>query len=142
MKLSRMLNVLLAGLILTTVTARAQGSEPGRCTNDSKLLNDGPTLVYGEGPGTWWGLVIDGLDAAGFSSEEEKIDYLNHVFNTDFDNLNDLKTFNLDLVSASWDHNQNGWVCAYELRGTRAYFNDPFLNLTFFGISDDKLSKN
>jgi len=137
-----MLSALFAGLILTLMTTLAQASEPGRCTNDSKLLNDGPTLVYGEGPGTWWGLVTAGLDAAGFSSDQEKIDYLNHIFNTDFDNLSDLKTWNLDLVSASWDLNGNGWVCAYELRGTRAHFDDPFLNLTFFGISDDKLSKN
>jgi hypothetical protein len=58
--------------------------EPGRCANDSKLLNNGPTLVYGEGPNTWWGLIIGGLNAAGFDTDEEKIDYLNHVFGTDY----------------------------------------------------------
>jgi len=38
--------------------------------------------------------------------------------------------------------NQNGYVCAYELRGTRAHFDNPFINLTFFGVSDDKIGKN
>ncbi len=35
------------------------------------------------------------------------------------------------------NENQNGYVCAYELRGTGAYLG-PFLNLTHFGMSDDK----
>ena len=98
-------------------------------------------MVYGEGSGTWWGLIIDGLNAAGFETDEEKIGYLNQVFATDFDSLAQLKIYNLNLVAENWDRNQNGWVCAYELRGTRAYLDDPFINLTFFGISDDKVTK-
>ena len=141
MKLPRIVYALVVGTVLLFVAAHAQAGEPGRCSNDTKLLNGGPTLVYGEGPGTWWGLIIDGLNEAGFSTNQQKIDYLNHVFTTEFDNLDDLKTFNLDLVSANWDLNQNGWVCAYELRGTRAYLDDPFVDLTFFGISDDKVRK-
>ena len=130
---------LIAGLMLTSVSVRA--GEPGDCSNDSKLLNGGPTLVYGEGPGTWWGLVIDGLDAAGFETDDQKVAYLNQVFDTSFDNLDQLAIFNQNLVENSWDLNQNWYVCAYELRGTRAYLDDPFINLTFFGISDDKNKK-
>lgn len=141
MSLRRLVCALIAGAILAPVGARAQSGEPGRCPNDSKLLNGGPTLVYGEGPGTWWGLIIDGLDAAGFGTDEEKIAYLNQVFDTDLHSLNDLEIFNQNLVAEGWDANQNGYICAYELRGTRAHFDNPFLNLTFFGISDDKLSK-
>ena len=126
-------------VMLSPVAARA--GEPGRCSNDSKLLNGGPTSVYGKGPGTWWGLIIEGLNSAGFSTDQQKIDYLNHVFNSDFDNLGDLEVYNQDLVADNWDLNQNGWVCAYELRGTRAYLDDPFVNLTFFGISDDRVRK-
>jgi hypothetical protein len=132
---------LIAGVMLAPVAARAQSGEPGRCPNDSKLLNDGPTLVYGEGPGTWWGLVINGLNAAGFETDEEKIAYLNQVFGTSFDILADLEIYNQILVEENWDLNKNGYVCAYELRGTRAYLDDPFINLTFFGISDDRVSK-
>jgi hypothetical protein len=140
MNVSRMVCALIAGVMLAPVAARAQAGEPGRCPNDSKLLNGGPTLVYGEGPGTWWGLVVDGLDAA-FETDEEKIAYLNQLFGTSFDSLAELEIYNQNLVEENWDLNQNGYVCAYELRGTRAYLDDPFINLTFFGISDDKVRK-
>jgi len=141
MNLRRILYALIAGVMLAPVAAQAQLGEPGRCPNDSKLLNGGPTLVYGEGPGTWWGLVINGLNAAGFETDEEKIAYLNQVFGTSFDSLALLEIYNQNLVEVSWDHNENGYICAYELRGTRAYLGDPFINLTFFGISDDKVMK-
>ena len=141
MNLRRMVCALIAGVMLAPVAARAQSGEPGRCPNDSKLLNGGPTLVYGEGPGTWWGLVINGLNAAGFVTDEEKIAYLNQVFGTSFDSLAQLEIYNQILVEENWDLNKNGYVCAYELRGTRAYLDDPFINLTFFGISDDRVRK-
>jgi hypothetical protein len=35
----------------------------------------------------------------------------------------------------------NGYVCAFELRGTRAYLDNPYVDLTFFGISDDEVGK-
>jgi hypothetical protein len=127
-------------MILAGVTGHVSALGPGRCPNDSKLLNGGPTLVYGEGPGTWWGLVIDGLDAAGFDSDGEKVDYLNGLFGTSFATLDELKTYNLGLVASGWDANQNSYVCAFELRGTRAYSGVPLIDTTSFGISDDKVS--
>jgi hypothetical protein len=128
-----------AGVIFASVALRANPARnPGNCPRDSKLLNGGPTSVFGDGPGTWWGLVIDGLVTAGFVEETEQVAYLNGVFGTSFNNLAELKAFNLQLVSDDWDKNQNGYVCAYELRGTRAYSGDPLINVTFFGISDDK----
>jgi len=141
MKLRGMVCALIALALVAPLPARAQSGEPGRCANDSKLLNNGPTLVYGEGPNTWWGLIIGGLNTAGFDTDEEKIDYLNHVFGTDYGSLAELEIFNQNLVADNWDLNHNGYVCAYELRGTRAYLDDPFVNITFFGISDDKLKK-
>jgi hypothetical protein len=122
---------------------RAQSGEPGECSEDSKLLNGGPTSVFGEGDGTWWGLVINGLNAAGFETDEQKVAYLNQVFGTSFgfDDLDQLEVYNQNLVEENWDLNQNGYVCAYELRGTRAYLDDPLINLTYFGISDDKVRK-
>jgi len=136
-----MVCALVGSMTLAAVGVRAQGGEPGRCPNDSKLLNGGPTLVQGDGPGTWWGLVIDGLDTAGFGTDEEKIDYLNQLFGTTFESLDALKTFNIGLVDSGWDLNRNGYVCAFELRGTRAHFGDPLLNVTSFGIADDIVSK-
>ena len=140
MNLRRMVCALIVGVMLAPLAAQAQSGEPGRCPNDSKLLNGSPTLVYGEGPGTFWDLVIKGLNAAGFT-DEEKIAFLNKVFVTSFESLAQLEIYNQNLVEENWDLNQNGYVCVYELRGTRAYLDNPFINLTFFGISDDKIRK-
>ena len=50
--------LLVAGVIITSLDVCAGTlREAGTCPNDSKLLNDGPTKIFGEGPGTWWGLV-------------------------------------------------------------------------------------
>ena len=137
-----MVRSLVAVVIITSfpVYAGTLGA-PGTCPNDSKLLNGGPTQIFGEGPGTWWGLVINGLVAAGFLEEDDQIDYLNEIFGTTFDTLEELKAYNLQLVEDTWDENHNGYVCAFQLRGTRAHFDNPYVDLTFFGISDDKLAK-
>jgi hypothetical protein len=131
---------LVAGILMAPFPLLAVPQEPGDCPNDSKLLNGGPTSVFGEGPGTWWGLVESGMVAAGFVQEDEQIAYLNQIFGTEFDNLDDLKAFNLQLVD-EWDANRNGYVCGFELRGRRAYLDNPLINLTFFGITDDKVGK-
>src|SRR5213083_279384 len=93
-----------------------------------------------EAPGTWWGLVMNGLVAAGFVEEDDQIDYLNEIFGTSFDTLEELKAYNLQLVEDTWDENQNGYVCAFQLRGTRAHFHNPYVDLTFFGITDDTVA--
>ena len=133
--------LIAAGLLAAVALRAAPDVTPGTCPSDSKLLNGGPTSINGDGPGTWWGLITTGLVAAGFDDESEQIDYLNAVFGTSFETLAELKVFNLQLVSDGWDKNQNGYVCAYELRGTRAYYDNPYINLTFFGISDDRVGK-
>jgi hypothetical protein len=141
MHLRSIVRSIAIAVVLAGVAVRVDALGPGRCPNDSKLLNGGPTQVEGDGPGTWWGLVIDGLEAAGFDTDNGKIDYLNLLFGTTFTNLDDLKAYNLGLVTSGWDLNQNGYVCAFELRGTRAYSGDPLIDLTSFGISDDRVAK-
>ena len=133
---------LVAGIIVSFFAVCADASAaPGSCPNDAKLLNGGPTAISGEGPGTWWGLVINGLLTAGFVDEADQIDYLNDIFDTTFDTLADLKAYNLQLVQDTWDENLNGYVCAFQLRGTRAHFDNPYVDLTFFGITDDRVAK-
>lgn len=141
MKLRTFVCAVSAAIMLAAVGVLAQSGSAGRCPSDSKLLNGGPTAVQGDTPGTWWGLVTDGLNAAGFTTDEEKLAYLNTLFGTDFTTLDEMKTYNLGLVSAGYDLNGNGYVCAFELRGTRAYSGDPLIDITTFGISDDKVSK-
>ena len=132
---------LIAVLMFASAAAWAQASLPGTCPSDSKLLNGGPTLVYGDGPGAFWDLVINGLNAAGFATDEQKIGYLDQVFGQDFATLDEARQYNLDLLELTFDENHNGYICAYELRGTRAYTGDPYVDITTFGISDDKLRK-
>lgn len=129
---------LIAVLLFVPVALRATPA-PGSCPSDSKLLNGGPTSVTGEGPGTWWGLVTAGLLAAGFQTEEQQIAYLNQIFGTQLSDLDSLEAFNIQLVADNWDKNGNGYICAFELRGRHAYLGDPYVNLTFFGISDDRV---
>ena len=142
MTLRCIVRLLAVGAMITSFTVLGAASgEPGSCPNDSKLLNGGPTRIFGDGPGTWWGLVLNGLLAAGFVEEDDQVDYLNEIFDTSFDTLEELKTYNLQLVQETWDQNHNGYVCAFQLRGTRAHFDNPYVDLTFFGIGDDKVAK-
>ena len=137
-----MVSLVAAGAMLTSFALSASTSgTPGSCPGDSKLLNGGPTKIVGEGPGTWWGLVINGLLVAGLVDEADQIDYLNEIFGTNFDTLDELRAYNLQLVEDTWDENHNGYVCAFQLRGTRAHFDNPYVDLTFFGIADDKVAK-
>jgi len=97
--------------------------------------------VFGDGPGTWWGLTEAGLLAAGFVDEAAQVAYLNEVYGTSFPDLNSLKTFTLAQLDEFYDLNRNGFVCAFELRGTRRYLNDPYVNLTAFAVTDDRIGK-
>ena len=53
MNIRSMVFTLIAVIVLVPAV-RAQAGEPGTCPSDSKLLNGGPTLVYGEGPRVFW----------------------------------------------------------------------------------------
>jgi hypothetical protein len=77
--------------------------------------------------------------AAGLVTETAQRDYLNQVFGTNFATLAQVRAFNLQLIEDGYDKNGNGLVCAYDVRGTRAYNTDPFFDLTVFGVSDDKI---
>jgi len=142
MNLRSRLRLLGTAVVVSSFVASAGArAGPGACPSDSKLLNGGPTMIDGDGPGTWWGLVTDGMVAAGIVDEDDQLDYLNRIFGTTFATLDDARTFNLQLVRDTWDANGNGFVCAFELRGTRAHFDNPLLDLTFFGVADDRIAK-
>jgi hypothetical protein len=126
------------GVVASVAAQATPGHDPGPCPNDSKLI--GQVSVLGTGlEGTWWGLIYNGMVDYGFVTPEQQRDYLNGVYGTDFDTLEEVRDFNLQDVSNFFDNNQNGFVCAYELRGTRAYNDDPLFEYTWFGVSDDKI---
>ena len=132
------LSILLA---ITPRAAFADAQTEASCTSDSKLLNDGPTSVFGIGPGTYWNLIEGGLQSAFGNDEAAKIEYLSGVFGQQFATLDEARDFNLQALSTAFDKNQDGQVCVYDLRGTRANLRDPYSKYTYFSISDDKVAK-
>ena len=107
------------------------------CPQDSKLI--GQVSVFGDkNEMSWWRLIYNGMIAGGLTTPDQQRDYLNSVFGTTFATLAEVRLFNLQTVSDANDKNKNGFVCAYELRGTRAYNSDPLFDYTWFGVSDDK----
>ena len=111
------------------------------CTSDKKLLNGGPTQVFGDGSGTYWSLLQAGLQAAFGDDEAAKIEYLSGVFGQQFTSLDAARDYNLQALSTTFDKNQDGLVCVYDLRGARANLRDPYSKYTYFQIGDDKLPK-
>lgn len=112
-----------------------------RCASDSKLLNGGPTQVFGDGPGTYWSLLAAGLQSAFGNDDAAKIQYLSGVFGQQFTTLDAARDYNLQVLSTTFDKNQDGLVCVYDLRGRRANLRDPYSGYTYFSIGDDKIIK-
>jgi hypothetical protein len=131
--------VLIALLVVGCVALQATPAMGlGDCPRDSKLI--GQVKVFGtEFEASWWRLIYRGMIEYGFTTSDQQRDYLNGVYGTSFDTLEEVKDFNLQDISDSFDKNQNGYVCAYDLRGTRAYNSDPLFEFTWFGVSDDKI---
>ena len=130
----------LAGslLVAVVIASAALRATPADCPRDTKLI--GQVSVFGnELEASWWHLIYTGMVVGGgFTTPNQQRDYLNGVFGTHFATLEEVRLFNLEGISA-FDKNGNGFVCAYDLRGTRAYNDDPLFEFTWFGISDDKL---
>ena len=133
--------MLVAGLAFASGALRAAPMlAPGNCPSDSKLI--GQVSVFGdESETSWWNLILEGMVAGGLLTNTAQRDYLNGVFGTDFATLAEVRNYNLQGLSDDWDKNGNGYVCAYSLRGTRAYNTDPYFKFTWFGVSDDKIRK-
>ena len=130
----------IALAIFTSVAFRATLiGDPGTCPRSSHLIGRVSALSTDTNGGSWWSLVYHGMLEYGLTTDEQQRDYLNGVFGTDFASLDQVRDFNLKGVSDSFDKNQNGYVCAYDLQGTRAYNDDPLFSYTWFGVSDDKL---
>lgn len=121
--------------------AFAEVQTDATCTSDSKLINGGPTEVFGDAPGTYWNLIEGGLQSAFGDDEAAKIQYLSGVFGQQFTTLDAARDYNLQALSTAFDKNQDGLVCVYDLRGTRANLRDPYSKYTYFSVSDDKITK-
>lgn len=118
-----------------TAHATANGNGPQACAPDTKLIGRVAASTADQ-PGTWWRLTKDRFDALGVTDYRAA---LSSFYGQDFPSLQAAIQFLIDGVVA-WDANGNGYVCAYEVRGTRAFLGENALYL--FGISDDKHFEN
>lgn len=128
---------LVVGLMVPSVAAtRPTSTDPGDCPNDSKLIG-AIELSTADAPGTWWRLTKDGLADAGIVDPDDILATLSGWFGTAFTTeLQAVETL-VDAVRP-FDKNANNYVCAFSLRGTRAYIGDPNYALYTFGVKDDK----
>ena len=114
-----------------TAAATSSGGGPQSCLPDSKLIGRFAASTA-DVSGTWWRLTKDRFDAAGVTDYKAALE---SFYGQNFATLGAAIQFLIDGV-ASWDANGNGYVCAFEVRGTRAGLgpNAAFL----IGIADDK----
>ena len=124
---------------LTGTRATSAAGPQGDCPNDSKLLGLFEVSTDYR-PGTWWYLSRNSLVEAGFTTDAALEQKLEEISGTQYSSLA-AAVEALVEGARSWDKNGNQWVCAYELRGTRAYTGEPLVNDIFYGISDDHLPK-
>ena len=114
-----------------TATATSSGGGPQACLPDSKLIGR-VAASTADVPGTWWRLTKDRFDALGVTDYKAALEgFYGRSFNT----LDDAIEFLIGTVEP-WDANANGYVCAYEVRGTRAWLGE--VRAFLFGIADDK----
>ena len=106
---------------------------PQDCVPDVKLIGCFAVSTADE-PGTWWRLTKDRFDAAGVTDYRAALE---SFYGLSFDTLDDAIEYLIEGVAA-WDKNGNGIVCAFEMRGTRAYLGENALFL--LGIDDDKFA--
>ena len=120
-----------AARIPATGAASANGGGPRACVPDAKLIRR-VAVSTGDVPGTWWRLTKDRFDELGVTDYKGTIE---GFYGQSFDTLDDAIGYLVDLVAA-FDTNGNGYVCAYEVRGTHAWLGEAVLYL--FRIDDDK----
>ena len=115
----------------TSTGARSNGQGPQACAPDTKLIGRFAASTA-DVPGTWWRLSKDRFDALGVTDYKAALE---GFYGQSFATLDDAIAFLIDGVK-SYDTNGNGYVCAYEERGTRAWLGVNALYL--LGIADDK----
>ena len=114
-----------------TATATSSGGGPQACLPDSKLIGR-VAASTADTPGTWWRLTKDRFDALGVTDYKAALEAF---YGRSFDTLDDAIAFLIGTVEP-WDANGNGYVCAYQVRGTRAGLGE--IRAFLFGIADDK----
>jgi hypothetical protein len=145
--MSRTLSLLVAAMLLTacavesnspvepTITASvATTVRDPACVQSSRLIGR-ISLTTGEGPLEWWGITRRGFIAAGLDPSEFQAK-IEGELNREFATLDEAIAALVAQV-VPLDGNTNGFVCAYQLRGTKTGFGDPNYTDYFFRVLDD-----
>ena len=125
----------LAMASAASAVATSNGEGPQACMPDAKLIGRFAASTA-DVPGTWWRLTKDRFDSLGVTDYKAALE---GFYGQSFTTLASAIQFLIDGV-ASYDANGNGYVCAFEVRGTRAYLGVNSLYL--LGIADDKHAEN
>jgi hypothetical protein len=113
------------------LTAVDEKAAPG-CHPDSKLIGR-ILLSTADTPGTWWYITRQGFDAAGITDYHA---FIESAFGLSFATLDEAIAHLVNAVTPL-DENGNGYVCAYETRGTRTNYGLPNVSLYIFSTTDD-----
>jgi hypothetical protein len=116
---------------VTSMVATPLGQGPQACMPDEKLIGR-IAVSTADVPGTWWRLTKDRFDELGVTDYKAALE---GFYGQNFNTLDDAIQYLIDGV-ATYDANGNGYVCAFEVRGKRAYLGVNALYL--LGIADDK----
>jgi len=128
--------VMIAALLPVLIAAAARSPEPGDCPNDTKLL--GAVLLSSvDAADTWWGITRAGFEGAGIAPADFEAT-IEGFLGMSFPTLGAAVDALVDVVRP-FDENGNGYVCAFSLRGRRAYLQDPQYTFYTFGVVDDKI---
>lgn len=135
-----LLSAVLAATLSAPLASLATSTQTPACPPDDKLIGR-IQLSAVDAPDTLWGIFRAGLAGAGVDVNDDAavLAILNGWLGTDFTDVDDAIQAQVDSA-LPWDANQNGYVCLFSLRGTRANLRDPTYQFYTFGISDDKHS--
>ncbi|MEO5588744.1 MAG: hypothetical protein ABIS03_04090 [Gemmatimonadaceae bacterium] len=117
--------------VVSSAGATAKGRGPQACAPDAKLLGRF-AVSTADSPDTWWGLTEARFNALGVTDYKAALE---GFFGQNFNTLADATQYLIDGV-ATFDTNGNGYVCAFEINGTRAYLGVNAFYL--IGVADDK----
>jgi hypothetical protein len=134
----RLAGIALVALFLFTSDVLRTTADPGVCPRSSHLIGQVSVSLALPGP-SWWDLIFNGMIAYGLTDPDDQAAYLSGVFGQHFTSLEEARDINVKAVADAFDKNHNGYVCAYDLEGTRAYNTDPLFQFTWFGVGDDKI---
>ena len=131
--------VLIACLsVLSVLIVGAHLLKSSECAADDRLIGR-IVLSSAASPSAWWGITRAGMKSSGIDVDDASavLEVVNVWLAAEHRELSSAIDAMLENVRA-FDVNDNGFVCAYEVKGSRRTEGEPFLRHYVHGISDDR----